>query len=130
MAKEPIYYLTNDLLEQCQVWNAETNETTGIYAAEKLSDPSGDLYDFFLSGACPLLTIENSSAQTDQELVIFRDSFSSSLAPLLMGAYQKITLVDLRYLSSSFLSEFITFDKQDVLFLYSATLLNNSYTLK
>lgn len=47
-AKEPTYYLTSDLLEQCQVWNAKTNETTGIYAAEKLSDPSGNPYDFFV----------------------------------------------------------------------------------
>ena len=34
---------------------------------------------------------------TDRELVIFRDSFASSLAPLLMEQYAKITLVDIRY---------------------------------
>ena len=37
----------------------------------------------FLSGSKSLLTITNPSADTDRELVIFRDSFASSLAPLL-----------------------------------------------
>ena len=42
----------------------------------------GDPYSVFLSGSKSLLTITNPSADTDRELVIFRDSFASSLAPL------------------------------------------------
>ena len=77
-----------------------------------------------------LLTIENPNADTDRELVIFRDSFSSSLAPLLVPGYAKVTLADIRYLPSSQMGKYLTFTDQDVLFLYSAPVLNNSETLK
>ena len=52
------------------------------------------------------------------------------MAPLLLPAYSRVTLVDLRYLKSDFLDQFIDFHGQDVLFLYGTTLLNESYTLK
>ena len=77
----------------------------------------------FLSGSVSLLTIENPNAKTDRELVIFRDSFASSLAPLLLDGYAKITLVDIRYLPSARLGSFLTFTDQDVLFLYSVNVL-------
>ena len=86
----------------------------------------------FLSGATALITVENPLAapKTDRELIIFRDSFGSSLAPLLLSDYAKITLVDLRYIAWSYLKQFVEFDNQDILFIYGTTLLNDSYTLK
>ena len=84
----------------------------------------------YLSGAQALLRIENPHAETDRELVIFRDSFGSSLAPLLTRGYKTVTLVDIRYISSQLLGQFLTFRNQDVLFAYSALILNNSATLK
>ena len=128
---EPLRYLTWDGIEDCTVMNYETGETTGIYQLEKMEDR--DPYDIFLGGACALMTVENPSAQAagiDRELILFRDSFGSSMAPLLLPAYSRITLVDLRYIKSDFLDQFIDFHGQDVLFLYGATLLNESYTLK
>ena len=41
----------------------------------------------------------------------------------------KITLVDIRYISPAYLGRFIEFDGQDVLFLYSTLVLNNSDTI-
>ena len=38
--------------------------------------------------------------------------------------------MDIRYLSPSQLGNFLTFDRQDVWFLYSTSVLNNSSTLK
>ena len=76
------------------------------------------------------MTVTNPAADTDRELVIFRDSFGSSLAPLLIEDYAKITLVDIRYIQSDFLGQFIEFDGQDVLFIYGTTILNDSFTLK
>ena len=90
----------------------------------------GDAYAVFLSGSKALLTITNPAAKTDRELVVFRDSFASSLAPLLAGAYAKITLVDIRYLQPERLGTWLTFDTQDVLFLYSAPVLNSSETIR
>lgn len=89
-----------------------------------------DPYDLYLSGAQGLLVVEDPTAETDRELVIFRDSFASSLAPLLLGSYHRITLVDLRYLPSQLLGEYVDFHGQDVLFLYSSLLLNNSLSLR
>ncbi len=125
---EKISYLTNDAIENAVVTNFETNQKASVYDMEKAAGK--DPYEMFLSGSVSLLTIENPLAKTDKELVIFRDSFASSLAPLLLDGYAKITLVDIRYLPSARLGSFVTFDKQDVLFLYSVPVLNNSETIK
>ena len=58
-----------------------------------------------------------------------KKSFGSSIAPLLAGGYAKITLVDIRYLRADLLDRFIEFKNQDVLFLYSTSVLNHSETL-
>ena len=43
---------------------------------------------------------------------------------------RKITVVDIRYIQSGFVGNFVDFDKGDVLFLYSTTLLNNSMAMR
>ena len=91
---------------------------------------SRDLYDVYLSGAKALLTIENPNAGTGRELVIFRDSFGSSIAPLLLTDYAKVTLVDIRYVQPELLEQYLDFHGQDVLFLYSTLVLNSSAALK
>lgn len=58
--------------------------------------------------------------------MLFRDSFGSSIAPLLLENYSQITLIDLRYISKDVLEDYIEFDKQDVLFLYSTLVLNQN----
>ena len=85
-----------------------------MYDKDKLS--SRDLYDVFLSGPVSVLTVENPAANTDKELIVFRDSFGSSMVPLLIPGYAKVTLVDIRYLPADKLGEFVEFGNQDVLF--------------
>ena len=80
----------------------------------------------FLDGATALIEIENVNNNTDKELIIFRDSFGSSIAPLLVDSYKKITLVDLRYMSYELLEEYIKFENQDVLFLYNTLIINQN----
>ncbi|SHO43253.1 DHHW family protein [Anaerocolumna xylanovorans] len=128
LKSETIKYLTNDIIDSCKVYNYETGKTTGVYELNKLSGK--DPYEMFLSGAAPLLTIENPKAIENKELIVFRDSFGSSLIPLLIEGYSKITVVDIRYVKSSILKDYIDFDNRDVLFLYSTLLLNDSYSLK
>ena len=125
---ESLSYLTNAEIEQCRVFNYENNQWTGIYDLEKVKGK--DMYDLFLSGPVSLLRIENSNAVTDKELVVFRDSFGSSLIPLLAEGYKTIYLADIRYIQSDFLSNFVDFTGKDVLFLYSSVVLNNSETFK
>lgn len=123
---ETIYYLTNDTLDGCVVTNFENGAVGGIYDMEKTAGK--DPYEMFLSGSVSLLTLENPKAEGNRELVIFRDSFGSSIAPLLAEGYSKITLVDIRYLRVDFLGQFLSFENQDVLFLYSTSVLNHSET--
>ena len=128
MEPEIIYYLQSDLLKACKVFNYESNGYGEVYDMTKLS--SRDLYDVFLSGARSLLTIENPNAATDKELIVVRDSFGSSIVPLLVRDYAKVTLVDIRYIQMDMLERFIEIGGQDVLFLYSTLVLNNSSTIK
>ena len=128
MKPDTMFIMENSLISACTVYNHETKETTSVYNMDKLE--SRDLYDVYLSGATPLLTIDNPNAETDRELIVFRDSFGSSLTPLLLKSYKTVTLVDIRYLASDYLGQFVDFHGQDVLFLYSTLVLNNSGTLK
>lgn len=128
MEPETIYLMESDTLAECTVYNYETTWTSNVYDLQKLD--SRDLYDVYLSGATALLQIDNPSATTDRKLVVFRDSFGSSMVPLLVQGYKTVTLVDLRYMHSSMLDQFIVFDDQDVLFLYSTLVLNDSNSLK
>lgn len=125
---EQIYYLNNEILESCRVYDYETDSMGEVYDMEAAGGK--DPYEMFLSGSKSLIRIENPSADTDRRLIIFRDSFGSSIAPLLFEGYAEVMLVDIRYLSSEFLGKYLEFDNSDVLFLYSTLVLNNSETLK
>ena len=125
---DEIKVLTNETLKRCKVYNYETKEYSGIYNLNKIN--SHDKYDIYLSGATPILTIENPEYEGTRELIVFRDSYGSSLIPLLATGYSKITVVDTRYISPKLLSQFIEFENQDVLFMYSTLVINNSTALK
>ncbi len=127
---DSIKYLTNDILSNAKVtyYDSGSPQEGQMYNMEKAAGK--DPYELFLSGTSALIEIENPQADSQKELVIFRDSFGSSLSPLLVPGYSKITIVDIRYIHSSFLGNFITFNDQDVLFLYSTTLINNSMAMK
>ena len=128
MDPDRMYLLKNDMLDACRVYNHETGEETAVYDLEKLD--SRDLYDVYLSGAAALLTIENPAGDPGRELIVFRDSFGSSIVPLLIADYGTVTVVDTRYIDPDLLGRFVDFHGQDVLFLYSTLLLNSSNSLK
>ena len=125
---DTISYCTNDAISNCYVYDYENNKEIPLYNVNALT--GRDPYEMFLGGNISLATIENPDALSDKELVVFGDSFSRSLLPLLAGSYRKITLVDIRYMWSAQVGNYIEFTNQDVLFLYSTSVLNNSITLK
>lgn len=126
--KDQLSYLSLDEFEDCIVIDHQNNQRISVYDLEKAT--GRDPYEMFLSGSLSLITIENPNANTEKELILFRDSFSSSLAPLLIPGYAKITMVDIRYIQSDLLASWIDFDNQDVLFLYSTLVLNHGELLK
>lgn len=143
---DSIVYLTNETIDTAVVWNLEKNlsqessavlpEEAGavwesVYQEEKLAQPRClDKYDVFLGGAASLQIVKNPKAGTDRKLIIFRDSYASSLVPLLLEAYSEITLIDLRYISTPLVGEYVDFEGADILFLYNTSILNNASILK
>ena len=125
---DTLVMMTSPVLEACTVTNYETGKTGTVYDLTKLD--SRDLYDVYLSGAVSLLEITNPAGPEEKTLVIFRDSFGSSLAPLLAEGYGRVILVDLRYMPGSMLQDYVDVSGADVLFLYSTLVLNNSTLLR
>ena len=123
---DKLTYLTNEELSNAVVtiYPNGTAEKSVIYNTELAAGKDG--YEMFLSGSQPLVEIENPLCKNEKELVIFRDSYASSLAPLLVSGYSKITLIDTRYMYPSVIPAFVEFKNQDVLFLYSSLILNSS----
>ena len=122
---DKIVYLSNEILDNCIVYDYENlTKTLPIYNLEKLN--GDDAYEMFLSGSKVLLRIENPNATTDKTLVVFRDSFGSSLAPLLAEGYKTVYVADIRYMSPYQLCPMIgDFTGMDVLFIYSASVINS-----
>lgn len=123
-----LQYVTQDVFDECYVYDGQNNKEIMMYDMEKAA--GRDPYEMFLSGSLSLVTLNNPKAQEDKKLIVFRDSFGSSIAPLLISGYSQITLVDIRYIQPDYLGQFVHFDNCDVLFLYSTLVLNNSETLK
>ena len=119
---DKLYTLTSNTILNATVYNYENKKTGPVYTNET----SADRYDTYLYGATPLIRIDNPNAKNNKELLLFRDSFGSSLAPLLIENYSTITLIDLRYISSNLLEQYISFNDQDVLFIYSTLILNQN----
>lgn len=128
LSPDSLTYLTSPWTQSAIVTGGEFKGRRPVYMPALIEGVDG--YDVYLSGAQAFLTIEVPNAPVQRELVIFRDSFGSSIAPYFLGAYSKVTLVDLRYMSSTLLEQYVDFENADVLFLYSATLLNRGSILK
>jgi len=127
---DTIRYLYNDVFEEVTVKSYKDGKPVdGVIYNYELATGK-DPYDFFLSGADPIIKIENPSAPVDRQLVVFRDSYGSSLSPLFVQTYSKVTVVDIRYVNSMMLNRYVNMKDSDVLFIYSTTLLNNSVSFK
>lgn len=127
MNMDSIKILKNEIIDNSIVYNYETKKYSEVYDLEKIN--SLDKYDIYLSGAAALIEIVNNSAPK-KELIVFRDSYGSSLIPLLIEGYSKITVIDTRYISPKLLADYVDFNNKDVLFLYSVISINNSYSFR
>ena len=125
---ETLVYLTGGALDTLTATDLVTRAPVPVY------DPDGcdprDPYTLFVGGSRALLRIENPASGSDRELIVFRDSFGSALAPLLACGYRAVTLADTRYIAPEAMSRYLRFQDCDVLFLYSFTLLNHSQGLR
>ena len=99
---------------------------SSLYHPEKLEVK--DKYAFFLGGNQPLCVIQNPDALNGKLLVV-RDSYSDSLAPVLAEEFREVHLFDLRYNNTS-LKQYVADNGIDqVLVLYSGNNFNTDQNL-
>ena len=124
MKPDTITYLTNDLLNSIKVYSVEDKDLLDVYNVPELE--SLDPYSIYLNGPKAYLKIVNKNVE-DRKLIIFRDSYTSSIAPLLVPYFSEIELIDLRYYGSDLLN---IDGNTKVLFIYGSEVLNNSFSIK
>ncbi len=124
---EAIYYLTGGYIDDLKAFDLEEREYFPVY--NPLGCDDRDLYTLFMGGGKGLIRIDNPNAPKG-ELVVFRDSFGAAVSPLLAASYSRVYLVDIRYVHPDIIGRYIRFTDQDVLFLLSETLINNSQGLR
>lgn len=134
---DQITILTNDTIKGLKVTlltdQGQFKTMDSVYDMKRLE--GNDPYEMFLSGAQSVIKITNPNNTSGKRLIIFRDSFGSSITPLLAQGYSEVVMLDLRYIMSDFLSspmmsKYIGFDNADVLFLYSSLVLNDAMSMK
>jgi hypothetical protein len=135
IAPDEIVYLVSDKTENAVVTSLEKpGSVFTVYDETALGGM--DSYNLFMLGPAAVVTAENAEKGTGRGIVIFRDSFSSSLAPLLLEGYDTVTLIDLRYIRPDLLGDegimggFVDFTDKDVLFMYSSAIFNNSDSIR
>jgi len=129
MAADELLYLNIPTLRASYLSEKTLEFEPGpVYDLERFAGV--DPYDIFLRGPQPLIVIENDAAP-ERELYLFRDSFGSSLAPLLAASYSKVTVIDLRYINLAIVGMFVDFAPgSDVLFIFSSQIFNNPSVLQ
>ena len=133
---DKITYLTNESIAGTKLYNYGTKlEEVPIYNLDLFDGEDG--YNVFLSGAAgnPVMRIVNNKCENKDTLIVFRDSYGSSILPLLSEAYKTIYVIDIRSIDYNItdswngLYEVIperVFDESDVLFLYSTLVFNSN----
>lgn len=116
LIKEELSYYTNEVLSNAKVTYLENEKEHRLYVEENLEDM--DSYNVFLDGASSFIHIENTKSTTDKSIIVFRDSYGSSLSCLLPLYYENVYVVDLRYISYTQAKEMLPRDVEDLLFVY------------
>ena len=89
-----------------------------IYAEEFLEKK--DQYAYFFGGNWGRVDIDT-GVDNGKRLVIVKDSFANSFVPYLLGEYEQITMLDLRYFGGNVQQTVADAGADEVLFLYEMT---------
>ena len=105
-------------LPQVEVTFDETTQGNSVYAESFLSQK--DQYAYFFGGNWGKVDIRTEAAN-GKRLLVIKDSFANSFVPYLLGEYEQIVMLDLRYFGGSVAQEMEANGITDVLFLYEMT---------
>ena len=133
---DKITYLTNGSIDATKLYNyGDKLLEVPMYNLDLFDGEDG--YNVFLSGAAgnPVMRLVNNKCANNKTLIVFRDSYGSSILPLLSEAYRTIYVIDIRSIDYNIVSgwnglyEVIpqrVFETADVLFLYSTLDFNSN----
>ena len=119
----------DDGADEVWVMHAAGGESTvGFYDYDALQ--RSDRYEFYLGTNEPELVIRT-EADTNDTLLVIKDSYANAFIPFLAGSYKTITVVDPRYYAESLEMLLMEDDYTDVLILYNIqTLSQDSHLLQ
>jgi hypothetical protein len=87
-----------------------------------------DKYSTFFGTNQPMVTVKSES--TGGKLLIIKDSYAHSYVPFLTQHYSEITMIDLRYIQTSYKDIINISDYDQVLFLYNASTFSTDENIK
>lgn len=110
--------------ERLTVFYTDTKEQTDSLYAEEYLDKK-DKYSYFLNNIHPLIEITNETLDTEEELILIKDSYANCMVPFLVKHYKKIYVIDPRFYKEA-ASELINQSPnvKDVLLLYNMNTLD------
>lgn len=123
-----LQYYSNETIDTTKVTHIEYPDKTKVYDQDGLTKI--DSYTVFMSGPSAFCKIENPKATNTKTALLIRDSYGSSLAPLLIEEYQTIYMIDLRYVSFSQAKEYLPSSIDDILVFYGMQSINQSSNIK
>lgn len=91
-------------------------EMDGIYVDEKAE--TKDKYAVYFGGNFGEVKMQLRSPQTEEKLLVIKDSFANSMVPFLLQDYEEIRMLDMRYFKGS-VSEYLEeYQADEILVLY------------
>lgn len=115
---DKMYYMQGGSIADYTVYDYESESYVDVYDMDALS--GRDPYEMFLHGSKSILTIENPNSSSGRSLIMFRDSFGSSIAPLIAEGFDRVTLVDIRYIAPELLGRIVDFPNIPMRCFYTA----------
>lgn len=108
---DKLKYIDSEELGNYAVEDIITKEKIEMFNSKEIN--SIDPYNVFLGGPRSLIEIKSKDYVNHKTLFLLRDSFASSLAPRFLGGYDRIVMIDLRYISPKILGKYIDVRKED-----------------
>lgn len=115
--EEPIYFYYSEEMPEVVVHYVEQQtKTSTLYDRSKLNEK--DKYAMFLGGNYPLIDIRT-TAESEEVLLVLKDSYANCFLPFLTDGYREIVVVDPRYYFGNVNNIMKNYGITQVLFLYN-----------
>ena len=106
--------------------SSQKTKSVSMFDLSKLEN--GNQYEVFLGGNFSKLTITTTS-NTENKLLLFKDSYANCFIPFLTQHYSEITVLDMRYINN-FREYANPEDYTHILFLYNATTFSSDENIR